>query len=278
MYVIGRFMNKNGTAFSPGYFRFSRFAISAEPNHLGSMMCQISRVLLLGYLVFWHISATSIFGQDSSNVDESGFRSIFDGKTLDGWRSVPKKNQTDWSIREGKIIGKGSQNKLVYLVWKEEVADFELKMQYRLITKGNSGVEIRSQIDRSGKRPFVGYHADFGHIGIGDNVLGAWDFHFVKRKEYLCKRGTNLVIDAMGKESRTRIDDSLTINDIHSRNWNRLHIIADGNRCWFSINGKAASEFTDQTSERLKKGWIGLQIHDAGMIVEFKDIRLKKRD
>ena len=102
-------MNKNGTAFSPGYFRFSRFAISAEPNHLGSMMCQISRVLLLGYLVFWHISATSIFGQDSSNVDESGFRSIFDGKTLDGGEVYRKKTKRIGLSAKEKSLAKGAK-------------------------------------------------------------------------------------------------------------------------------------------------------------------------
>jgi hypothetical protein len=55
-----------------------------------------------------------------------------------------------------------------------------------------------------------------------------------------------------------------------------MRVIAKGNHYQFFINGKLASEFTDNAKEgRLDKGAIGLQIHDAGMRVEFKDLRLK---
>ena len=36
---------------------------------------------------------------------------------------------------------------------------------------------------------------DLGHVGIGKNVLGAWDFHTPGRKEHACFRGDRLVID-----------------------------------------------------------------------------------
>jgi hypothetical protein len=55
-------------------------------------------------------------------------------------------------------------------------------------------------------------------------------------------------------------------------------IVGRGNHFQFFINGKLASEFTDNARQgRLDQGAIGLQIHDKGMQVEFKDIRLKRR-
>lgn len=209
---------------------------------------------------------------------DGDFKKIFDGKSLSGWRCVPESHQSDWSVSNGVITGRGSKDKLVYLVWKEEeLADFELKLKYRLLTKGNSGVEIRARVDKSGKRPFEGYHADFGHVGIGKNVLGAWDFHFAKRKEYACNRGTNLTILQNGRTERSEIKNALTTKDIKSGDWNDLQIVANGSKMSFSINGKTASQFTDHMPERLKSGMIGLQIHDAGMVVQFKDIYLKKK-
>ncbi len=96
------------------------------------------------------------------------FVSLFDGKTLAGWHAVPRDSASDWAVRDGAIVGRGSADRLSYLVWKDEhLTDFELKLRYRLPGKGNTGVEIRSQPDRSGKRPFEGYHADLGHVGIG---------------------------------------------------------------------------------------------------------------
>jgi hypothetical protein len=213
------------------------------------------------------------------SVEEAaGFVSIFNGKDLTGWRAAPKDCASDWSVRDGVIVGIGSADRLAYLVWREEdLADFELKLSYRLRTKGNTGVEIRSRVDTTGKRPFEGYHADLGHVGIGAHILGAWDFHFATREEYPCPRGTKLAIDTHGKLQATKIEGALTPADVRQRQWNHVHIIARGRRCRFTVNGKPASEFIDNMeAERLKQGAIGLQIHDKDMRVEFKDIWLKR--
>jgi len=210
--------------------------------------------------------------------DGDGFVSLFDGKTLDGWHAVPKASGPDWTVRDGAIVGQGSADRLSYLVWKNEhLTDFELRLRYRLPGKGNSGIEIRAQPDASGKRPFVGYHADLGHVGIGPHILGAWDFHFARRKEHPCRRGTRLVIDADGNPHAESIRGALTAADVRPHGWNAVHIIARGNHFRFFINGKPAAEFTDNARRgRLDSGAIGLQIHEKGMRVEFKDIRLKR--
>ena len=215
----------------------------------------------------------------AQGIAPPGFVSIFDGNTLHGWRSVPEGTlATDWKVHDGVIVGTGSADRLVYLVYKEEeLTDFELKLKYRLVGNGNTGVEVRARHDNTGKRPFIGYHADIGHVGIGDHILGAWDFHFAGRKEYSCKRGINLMIDEAGGTSRTEIEDAFLPADIRKGHWNDIHVIARGTNLRFLINGKVASEFTDNaTTGRLDSGAIGLQIHDQGMSVEFKDIRLKK--
>ena len=202
---------------------------------------------------------------------------IFDGKTLDGWHAVPEQSGTDWTVRDGAIVGHGSADRLSYLVWKDaDLTDFELALRYRLPGNGNTGVEVRSQPDLTGKRPFEGYHADLGHVGIGPHILGAWDFHFAKRREYPCKRGTRLVIDENGKPHFSAIPGAFTVEDVRQHQWNDVLIIVRGNHFQFFINGKLTSEFSDNaTRGRLDRGAIGLQIHDKGMQVEFKDIRLK---
>jgi hypothetical protein len=56
-----------------------------------------------------------------------------------------------------------------------------------------------------------------------------------------------------------------------------VRIVVRGNRLQFFINGKLASEFTDNAREgRLERGAIALQIHDKDMVVEFKDLRLRQ--
>ena len=213
--------------------------------------------------------------------DDDGFTSIFNGKTLKGWRADPKSNAEAWSVKDGVIRGEGKENRLAYLVYSgdENLKDFELKFGYRMVTKGNTGVEVRTRVDKTGKRPFEGYHADLGHVGIGPLVLGAWDFHFGKgtRKEFPCARGKSLVVNENGEGKHTDIKGAVTLADIKKHDWNRCRIVAKGNHLQFYINDKLSSEFTDNIKEgQLESGFIGLQLHDKGMIVEFKDLKLKK--
>lgn len=226
--------------------------------------------------------AQTACGQPPSRRDPSAerdkFSAIFDGRTLDGWHAVPQESTGDWRVQDGAIVGLGSAQRLSYLVWKDDqLRDFELALRYRLPGRGNSGVEVRSQPDPSGKRPFKGYHADLGHVGSGREILGAWDFHFSKREEYPCPRGTRLMIGPGGKPEATEIADPLTLADLRPHEWNDVLIVARGNHFQFFINGKLASEFTDNARQgRLGHGAIALQIHDKDMQVEFKDVRLKR--
>ena len=247
-------------------------------NALATLRRSLTTLLAVSLL------AGSVPGADDSPVsravstDESAFERIFDGKSLKGWESVPADAAADWSVRDGVIAGKGSANRLAYLVWKErDLQDFELKFDYRMVTDGNSGVELRAQPDSTGKRPFEGYHADFGHIGIGSNVLGAWDFHFASRKEPPCPRGHSLVIAEDQSVELNPLKVGLELEHLHRRDWNSVHVKAEGQHMQFFINGQLASEFTDHASDgQLKKGAIGLQLHDKGMVVEFRNVRLKK--
>lgn len=203
---------------------------------------------------------------------------LFNGRTLAGWHAAPPTTAADWSVQDGAIAGRGSKDRLSYLVWKEDgLADFELSLRYRLRGEGNSGIEIRAIKDPSKKRPFVGYHADLGHIGIGPHILGAWDFHFTDRVEPACLRGTRLTINANGTLDSEKIIPPLTLSAIHRDDWNHVRIVARGKGCEFYINGKLASAFMDQAAgSNFSKGAIALQIHDAGTWIEFKDIQLRK--
>jgi len=163
---------------------------------------------------------------------------MFDGKSLMGWSVMPAKAAKAWTVRDGMIVGNGDMG-LGYLVYdNKEIADFEIKLSYRFPGEGNSGISIRARKDETGARGFQSYHADFGHLGIGKQVLGAWDFHTPGRTEHLCFRGDRLVIDENDKPTLTKIEGAVTSNDIHKGDWNDVHVIATGNQFKFLINGK----------------------------------------
>ena len=110
---------------------------------------------------------------------EEGFSPIFDGKTLKGWMPVSTQAKDAWVVSDGVIRGDGDKGGRCYLAYVEnkKIGNFELKFSYRLTgSKANSGVSIRAIKDPTGKRDFQCYHADLGAIGLGKQVMGAWDF------------------------------------------------------------------------------------------------------
>ena len=223
------------------------------------------------------ISASTWLGTAALVAETGGFESIFDGETLNGWTAAPEESADDWSVENQAIKGVGTHKRQVFLVYKDhDIKDFELKFSYRLHGKGNTGVDLRTRPDKTGKRIFEAYHADIGHPGIGSHILGAWDYHFATRKEFPNKRGTRLWINADETAYTKRIPNALTKNDVKADGWNHVHVIMIGNTGQFYLNGKIAAEFTDNFPTFFSEGAIALQIHDPGVKVEFKDIFLKR--
>ena len=218
---------------------------------------------------------TGIFAEDKKL--EPGFVSMFDGKTLKGWSTMTKQASKAWSVKKGVIVGEGDKGRSYLVYDKHDIADFEMKLSYRFPGKGNSGINLRAIPDKTRRRAFQAYHVDIGHVGIGKQVLGAWDFHTPGRREHACFRGDRLVIDENDKPTLTKIKDAVTLDDINKGGWNDLHVIVKGNNFKFYINGKLSSEFTENLKKerRLHSGMIQLQLHDPGMIVKFRDLRIK---
>ena len=228
-------------------------------------------------IVVW---ASSLSGDEVAKEEaKPAFVPMFDGKTLNGWSVIPPKAKNAWTVKNGIIVGDGDKGRS-YLQYdrNKQIADFEMRFSYRFPKRhGNSGVNCRSIKDPTGKRLFQSYHVDIGHVGIGDDVLGAWDFHTPGRVEHGCPRGKRLVIDKSDRAKYSELDGAVSVNEIEKGDWNKVHIIVTGNSYRFSINGKPSAEFTEQLpkEKRLHKGAIQLQLHDPGMIVEYKDLSLK---
>ena len=124
-----------------------------------------------------------------------GFVSLFDGRTLDGWEGDPSL----WSVRDGAITGRTTAETQLeenqFLIWKDEVEDFELRARFRL-EGGNSGIYFRAMQRAEGEElgdPVVGMQADFDHSGRWTGVLMEYLLRGV-----LVERGEEVVIDEEG--------------------------------------------------------------------------------
>ena len=190
---------------------------------------------------------------------------------------MPAKAREAWSVQQGMIIGEGDKGRSYLVFDQRQLADFELRFEYRFPGEGNSGVSIRARVDETGTRGFQSYHADLGHVGIGKQVLGAWDFHTPGRREHACFRGDRLVIDEKDEPTVTAIEDAVTLDDIRAGDWNQVLVRAEGNRFQLFLNGKLSSEFVEHLppERRLDRGMIQLQLHDPGMVVHFRELAIK---
>ena len=213
---------------------------------------------------------------------EPGFKSLFNGKTLDGWDG----NMKLWSVQEGCITGKTSNEgdtKIkhnTFLVWKGgEVADFELRLQYKIIG-GNSGIQYRSQLLQSGDfGPIVGgYQADFEAGKTYSGIL-----YEERGRGILAKRGEKTVVK-VNEAGKTKVEVTGSVGDsekiqsrIKNEDWNDYKVIANGNHLQHFINGALTVDVTDEDSAKAgKSGILALQIHAGpAMTVQFRNIWIK---
>src|SRR5688572_31344042 len=97
----------------------------------------------------------------SATNDTAGFEQIFDGKTLNGWEGDPKY----WRVENGCLVGEVTPETLLkqnsFIIWRGGTTrDFELKVDYRVSARGNSGINYRS-VEVPGQRWVLkGYQAD----------------------------------------------------------------------------------------------------------------------
>ena len=205
---------------------------------------------------------------------QEDFVSIFDGKSLKGWDGNPR----FWSVRDGAITGQTTATNPTdgntFIIWRGgEVADFELKLEYRIVD-GNSGIQYRSFEIPDKKWVVGGYQADFE---AGDRYSGI--LYGEQYRGILANRGQETVIKEGGKvEVVGSVGDSDEIQSkIKKEDWNAYHVIAKGNHFIHKINGVVTAKATDEDSARRAKGILALQLHQGPpMTVQFRKIRLKR--
>jgi hypothetical protein len=221
--------------------------------------------------------ALSVWGQVKP-LEETGFKTIFDGKTLAGWDC----DAAFWSVKNGAITGETTNEHQppynIFCIWRGgKPGDFELKLQYRLTgAGGNSGIQYRSvELPAEGKLRMMGYQAD---------IDGQQDYtgqnYEERNRGFLALRGqVSHALDgkAVGSIESLGTSDSLKAF-IKSGDWNELDIVARGNVLMHFINGHAMSTvIDDDKANRRMDGEIGIQLHklDEGMKIEVRNIRIK---
>ena len=205
-----------------------------------------------------------------------GFVSLFNGHDLSGWEGDPR----FWRVEDGAITGQTTDSQRVtennFLVWKDEVEDFELRLKFRL-TGGNSGIYYRARKRVPGQHeaePLVGMQADFSADGRWTGVIMEYTL-----REVLAERGQQVHIDTNGvRQVMGSVGDAARLLEaVKPGEWNDYTVVATGGHVQLALNGVPMCELDDHDPKRLPRGWLALQVHTGPpMRVEFRDIFLRR--
>lgn len=95
-------------------------------------------------------TALAVFAAEntlSSEEKKAGFRLLFDGKTFANWQDPSKKNQPGdaWEIVDGTLKTRLKPRIEEDLLTEREYGDYELRFDWKVSPKGNTGLKYRLQ-------------------------------------------------------------------------------------------------------------------------------------
>jgi hypothetical protein len=206
------------------------------------------------------LALTLALGSPSFAQTPSDWKSLFDGKGLDGWDHV---GPGRFVVEDGQLRTEGGMGLLYYS--REKLGDCTIRVVYKLGTpRSNSGLYIR--IADKPADPWYAVHHGF-EVQIADGGKPT--------------RGTGSVYsfaDARAQPAKPG-------------EWNTLEVTLRGHRVSTAINGAPVADFDaselkpgakEVTGEgdpargpRPEAGYIGLQNHDKDSVVFFKEVSVR---
>ena len=231
------------------------------------------------------------------DIDEhTGYKQIFDGKTLAGWDADP----SIWRVDAGVMVGETLEDKPKgnnYIVYRaESTRDFDLKLQMKIEKGGGGGIQYRSVTGVPWTRPqpagvppydlrfmMTGPQADFWFPVRAQAAAytGQW-YSENTMQGILAYRGQ--VTQALpGQPNRlvATIGDKQALGGyVRVNEWNDYEVIARGGVMMHIMNGQLMAIFIDDNKDSVNnvKGLIGFEIESQPCRISVRDIWLRKFD
>jgi hypothetical protein len=223
--------------------------------------------LLFACMMYAQLSAATQPALPADGKQSSGeWKTLFDGKTLAGWRSLrSEKPGPGWTVADGAITRTAASGDLLTT---GEFGDFELSLEWKITEGANSGIIYR--VGLAEEQTF--------HTGPEYQILDG-----LKAQDRIDpKHATGSLYDLVAPSA----DRTLPVGQ-----WNQTRIIVTGWQVQHWLNGEkiididlasqegqaliAASKFRDMPNfAKLLRGHIALQDHDEA--VSFRYIRIRE--
>jgi hypothetical protein len=202
------------------------------------------------------MTACSAGAQDSSRVDEeTGFVSLFDGKSMNGWKV--NENAASWSVKDGNLVCQGERSHLFYVGDDKPFKNFHFKAEVMTEPNSNAGIYFHTKYQESGW-PKYGFECQV-NLSYKSDPRKTSSLYAVKD-----------VLEAAAKDNE----------------WYLQEIIVVGNKVTLKVNGKTLVEYDEPADQKagsdftrkLDEGTFALQAHDPGSKVYFRNLRVKRLD
>lgn len=183
-----------------------------------------------------------------------GWQLLFDGKSLDGWKS--SENKGSFSVQDGVLVVFGKRSHLFYTgpVANANFKNFELSLDIKTFPKANSGVYFHTEYQETGW-PAKGYEVQ------------------VNNTHSDVKKGAGLYAVKDNMEAPAKDGE-----------WYTMTVRVEGKHIQTFVNGKKIIDFTEPTpaappakmeGRKVSNGTFAIQGHDPESKVMFKNIKVR---
>ena len=219
----------------------------------------------------------------AARADEAWFN-LFNGKDLDGWEQ--RGGKAKYAVEDGVVVGTSTINTPnTFLCTGKTYGDFVLEYDFKVDSRLNSGVQIRSecfdtakQIEWNGKKLNIpagrvhGYQVEIDPDVPRKRLWSAGIFDESRRGWLFPSDGVD------GPQGKAFSEQGLRL--FKPQDWNHVRVEAIGDSIKTWLNGTPCTAIKDGLTPR---GFIGLQVHGIkddkareGAQVRWRNLRIKE--
>jgi opacity protein-like surface antigen len=214
----------------------------------------VACLLALAGCVSAHAAEQAAAKQTAEKPASHGWQSLFDGKTLEGWRASEAPGS--FNVRDGAIVVRGPRSHLFYVgpVERHDFRDFELQLEVMTKPGANSGVYFHTAWQDE-SWPAKGYEVQVNNSQSDPKRTGG--------------------LYAVKDNYRAPAKDDV---------WFTLRIRVEGHRVRTFVDDKLIVDYTqpeqperpaDMQGRVLSSGTFALQAHDPDSEVHYRNIKVR---
>lgn len=223
------------------------------------------------------VLVTTMFSAGLARGAEPKWVSLFDGKTLSGWKLV--QGHAKFEVHDGAIVGyvtEGETQNTFLVTEDDSFTDFVFEAEFRVDAGINSGVQFRSRpADEKVKRVYgYQYEIDPTPRALTGGIQEEGGYGRRGKDNWLAPdESSGPLLAAWQKAHGDRLKSGA---------WNTMRIECKGRHLKTWLNGHLMADFDDNDPVAIPRGFFGLQVHATknkelfGKEVAFRNLRVQR--